>query len=194
LIGGGAVGYPGRTMSQLAALDLRPGFLVSFENRVWSVVWWNILRNDRRQFVQMRIKDIMTGRIRELKEHGDTKYEVLEKDEVDLTHSYQDGSDEVFFTEDGDEVRCPKAAAEDALKWPSDRYIGLLVNGTLMFVRAPETVEITVTETSPPVKGAGSGLKDAILENGVKTRVANLVSVGEKVRVFTETGEFKERA
>lgn len=179
---------------QLAALELRTGYLVSYENRVWSVVWWNILRNDRRQFVQMRIKDLMTGRIRELKEHGDTKYEVLEKDEVTLTHSYQDGSDEVFFTPEGEEVRCPIAAAEDALKWPSESYIGLLVNGTLMFVRAPETVVITVTETSPPVKGAGSGLKDAILENGVKTRVANLVATGEKVRVFTETGEFKERA
>src|SRR5689334_14010596 len=74
---------------QVPALDLRPGYLVSFEGRMCSVVWWNILRNDRRLFVQMRIKDIESGRVQELKEHGDTKFEVLDKEEKDLTHSYR---------------------------------------------------------------------------------------------------------
>jgi elongation factor P len=175
------------------ALDLRPGFLVSYEGRMCSVVWWNILRNDRRLFVQMRIKDIHSGRVQELKEHGDSKYEVLDKDEIELSHSYRDGLDEVFFTPEGDEVRCSVAAAEDALRWRAEVYKGLFVSGQLVFVDPPPTVVLRVTDTSPPVKNAGTSLKDAVLENGMKVRVNNLVASGDRVRVDTATGEFRER-
>ena len=96
---------------QVSALELRPGTLVRYEGRMCTVVWWNILRNDRRAFVQLRIKDLQSGRVQELKEHTDSKWEVLDKEERDLSHSYRDGIDEVFFTETGDEVRCAVAAA-----------------------------------------------------------------------------------
>lgn len=180
-------------MTQVQALDLRPGTLVSYEGRMCKVTWWNILRNDRRQFVQMKLKDIQTGRVSELKEHGDTKYEVLENEEIDLAYSYRDGIDEVFFTEAGEEVRCPVAAAEDALLWPADTYTGFYVQGQLVSVNAPKTAVVTVTETAPPIKGAGTGQKEAILENGVKVKVGMLTETGDKVRIDTETLEFKER-
>lgn len=178
---------------QVAALDLRPGYLVSYEGRMCTVMWWNILRNDRRLFVQMKIKDVQSGRVTELKEHGDTKYEVLDKEEVDLTHSYRDGQEEVFYRESGDEVRCPIAAAEDALQWPSDAYRGFFVNDALVAVFPPKHSVLTITETSPPIRGAGTGQKEAVLENGMKAKVGMLCDVGDKVRIDTETGEFKER-
>jgi elongation factor P len=180
-------------MAQLPALDLRPGTLVSYDGRMCKVTWWNILKNDRRQFVQMKLKDIQTGRVSEVKEFGDTKYEVLENEEVDLTHSYRDGPVEVFFTEDGEEVRCSVAAAEDALLWPAETYTGFYVQGQLVSVNPPKTSVLTVTETAPPIKGAGTGQKPAVLENGVTVKVGMLTNVGDKVRIDTETHEFKER-
>lgn len=178
---------------QVSANELRPGTLVSYEGRMCTVVWWNILRNDRRAFVQMRIKDLQNGRVQELKEHTDSKWEVLDKEEKDLAHSYRDGLVEVFFSEAGDEVRCPVAAAEDALKWPSDSYKGFFVNGELVAVFPPKHSVLTITETSPPIRGAGSGTKEAVVENGMKVKVNMLCDVGDKVRIDTETGEFKER-
>ncbi|MCA8967156.1 MAG: hypothetical protein KDC48_19915, partial [Planctomycetes bacterium] len=117
---------------QVAALELRPGTLVSYEGRMCTVVWWNMLRNDRRAFVQMRIKDLLTGRVTELKEQTDSRWEVLDKEDKDLSYSYRDGIDEVFFSETGEEVRCAVAAAEDALKWPSETYKGFFVSGSLV--------------------------------------------------------------
>lgn len=178
---------------QVAALDLRPGYLVSYEGRMCTVMWWNILRNDRRLFVQMKIKDVQSGRVTELKEHGDSKYEVLDKEEVDLTHSYRDGQEEVFYRESGDEVRCPIAAAEDALQWPAEAYRGFFVNDVLVAVFPPKHSVLTITDTSPPIRGAGTGQKEAVLENGMKVKVGMLCDVGDKVRIDTETGEFKER-
>lgn len=176
---------------QVAALELRPGMLVSHENRMCQVVWWNILRNDRRAFVQMRVKDLQTGRVQELKEHTDSRWEVLDKEEQDLSYSYRDGIDEVFFSEAGEEVRCPIAAAEDALKWPSDAYKGFFVSGQLVAVFPPKFAVLAITETAP--RGGGSGTKDAMLENGMKVKVNLLCETGDKVRIDTETLEFRER-
>ena len=178
---------------QVSALELRPGTLVRYEGRMCTVVWWNILRNDRRAFVQLRIKDLQNGRVTELKEHTDSKWEVLDKEEKDLSHSYRDGIEEVFYKESGDEVRCPVAAAEDALKWPSDAYRGFFVSGNLVAVFPPRFSILAITETSPPIRGGGTGTKEAVLENGVTVKVNLLCDVGEKVRIDTETLEFRER-
>jgi elongation factor P len=178
---------------QLNAMDLRKGFLVDHQGRTCTVVHWNILRNDRRTFVQMKLKDLLTGRLTELKEHGDSKYEVLDSEIVDLEHSYRDGDDEVFYTPEGEEYRCPAAAVEDALLWKADVYKGLKVDGKLVTVSLPQSVVATVVDTAPPMKGGGSGLKDAVLDNGVKIRVGLLVANGDRVRLDPESLEYKER-
>lgn len=177
----------------LPALDLRPGMIVAYEGRMCTVVWWNILRNDRRQFIQMRIKDILTGRVQELKETSDSKFEVLDKEEKDLSYSYRDGQDEVFFTPEGEEIRCPAHAAEDALKWEAETYTGFYIDGKLVSVSAPRMCIATVAETDPPVKNAGTGQKDAKLDNGITIKVSQIVAVGDRVKVDTEALEFKER-
>lgn len=186
-------GPPTETM-HVNALDLRKGNLIRYENRICNVVFWNILKNDRRQFVQMRVKDLLTGRITELKEHSDSKFDQLENEVVQVSHSYREGTEEVFYTPEGEELRCNIEAATEALKWPCDAYQGFVVEGRLVTVTAPQSVVCKVVDTSPPLRGnAGSGLKDAMLDNGIKVRVGLLVATGDRVRIDPETLEFKER-
>jgi elongation factor P len=179
---------------QSSAMDLRKGLLVKHQGRTCTVIHWNILRNDRRTFVQMKLKDLESGRITELKEHSDSKYEVLDSELLELVHSYRDGEDEVFYTPNGVEYRCPRTAVEEQLKWEVEAYKGLLVDGQLVTVSLPSSVVATVVDTSPPIKGGGgTGLKDALLDNGVKVRVGLIVATGDRVRVDPETLEYKER-
>ena len=59
----------------------------------------------------------------------------------------------------------------------------------------PETVDLKVTDTEPPLKGAtasGSG-KHATLETGLVVTVPQFVEVGEIVRVSTTSGDYLER-
>jgi elongation factor P len=178
---------------QSNALDLRKGLLVTYQGRTCTVIFWNILRNDRRTFVQMKLKDLLTGRISEVKDHGDTRYEVLDSEVIDLAHSYREGNDEIFYTPEGEEYRCPAAAVEDALLWKTDTYKGLLVDGKLVTISLPQSVVATVADTAPSMRGVGSGQKDAVLDNGVKIKVGMLVNVGDRVRLDPETLEYKER-
>ncbi len=178
---------------QLSALDLRKNILIEYEGRMWTVIEWSIMRNDRRQKVFVTIKDLLSGRVKELTEHGDSRFEVLDKDNVELSHSYNDGLEAVFYDKDGGEHRCVLEAAKDALQWGSDSYIGFMVNEKLIMVSPPSSVVIKVKECAPPMKGGNNSWKDAVLENGVKVKVSNLVNVGERVRIDPVTLEFRER-
>jgi elongation factor P len=180
-------------MPQLSAGDLRKGMLVEVQGKTCSVVHWNIWKSDRRSKIQMRFKDVVTGRTSEVTAQSDDRYVVLESEVIDLEHSYRDGPEEVFYTKSGEEHRCPAAAVEDVLKWQSDLYRGLIVDGHLLTVNLPQSVVATVADTTPPIKGAQSGLKDAVLENGIAVKVGMNVNVGDKVRIDSETMEYKDR-
>jgi elongation factor P len=100
----------------------------------------------------------------------------------------------VFYTLDGNEEwRCPSVGLEDVLRWNAESYTGRVVDGKLLTVDAPASVVAVVKETTPPIKGVLNGLKDAVLENGMTVKVGMVVNIGDKVRVDTETLEYKER-
>jgi elongation factor P len=182
---------------QLPASDLRKGILVRHQGRICEVLHWNVLANDRRAFIQLKLRDIQSGKVSELKEHTETKYEVLECDEVELTHSYRDAEEEVFYDGEGNEWRCTRAAAEPALRWPCERYEGLLIDGALVGIATPPSVVVAVAETAPPVRAGRGGnqlMKEATLENGVVVKVSPLVAPGDRIRIDPQTLEFKERA
>lgn len=178
---------------QASATDLRKGYLVTYQDRICTVSDWRIMRNDRRQYVFVTLKDLETGRVTELKENSDTKFELLEKSNLDLSHSYSEGHEEVFYDAAGNEFRLPKEAAKDALLWPAESYVGLLVNERLVSLAPPQSVVVRVSDTAPPLKNGSNSAKDAILENGVKVRVAQNVSTGDRVRIDPVTLEFRER-
>jgi len=180
-------------MSQLSASDLRKGMLVETQGKLASVIHWNIWKSDRRSRIQMRFKEVLTGRVSEVTAQPDDRYVVLDSEVIDLEHSYRDGNEEVFYTKSGEEWRCVAAAVEDVVKWKSDLYRGLLVDGALVTVTLPQTVVCVVKDTQPAVKGVPNQMKDAVLENGMTVKVGMVVNIGDKVRIDPETMEYKDR-
>jgi elongation factor P len=63
-------------------------------------------------------------------------------------------------------------------------------------VNFPPKMEFVVTETGSGAKGnsATNVFKDAILENGFKTKVPLFIKVGDKIRIDTRTGSYSEKA
>jgi len=180
-------------MSQITAIELRKGILIEHQGKPCRITFWNMWKNDRRSRIQMKVKDILTGRMAEITCHGEDKYVVLESETIDLTYGYRDGGEEVFYTDSGDEHRCPAEGVADVVRWQADIYKGQFVDGKLLTVEPPQNVVSTVAETSPPIKGVVQGSKDAVLENGIAVKVGMLVNVGDRVRIDTETLEYRER-
>lgn len=69
-------------------------------------------------------------------------------------------------------------------------------NGELIGIQLPGTVELTVTETEPTIKGAtaASGGKPATMETGLVVTVPDFIQTGEKLVINTANGTYKQRA
>ena len=67
--------------------------------------------------------------------------------------------------------------------------------GEPLGIQLPLTVDLTVEETAPAIKGATANaqLKPATLETGLVVQVPPFIANGDKVRVNTETGEYQSR-
>jgi elongation factor P len=63
-------------------------------------------------------------------------------------------------------------------------------------VELPPTVDLTVVETEPGLKGASVSnvTKAAKLETGLMVQVPPFIIEGEKIRVSTSDGSYQERA
>jgi elongation factor P len=63
-------------------------------------------------------------------------------------------------------------------------------------IELPATVVMEVVDTEAVVKGqtASGSAKPAELETGLRVNVPTFVTVGDKVKVNTDTGEYVERA
>ena len=180
-------------MAQLSAIEVRKGMLLQVGDRMCKVTSWNIWKSDRRSRIQMKFKEILTGRTSEVTAQPADRYDVLEAEVIELEHSYQDGAEEVFYTKAGEEWRCPAAGIEEILRWSSPVYRGQLVDGRLVAIQLPLTVVATVTECEPYMKGQSAGMKDATLDNGIQLKVATNVNPGDKIEVDSETMEFKNK-
>jgi elongation factor P len=180
-------------MAKVAASDVRKGMLLAVGDRMCRVVSWNIWKSDRRSRIQMKFKEILTGRTSEVTAQPDDRYDVLDAEVIELEHSYRDGPDEVFYTPTGEEWRIPAAGTEDVLRWVSPLYRGQVVDGKLVAVMLPPTVVATVVKCEPHSKGQFSGLKDAILDNGLQLKVGVMLDPGDKAEFDSETLEFKAR-
>ncbi|HEX6212868.1 MAG TPA: elongation factor P, partial [Methylomirabilota bacterium] len=63
-------------------------------------------------------------------------------------------------------------------------------------IELPQTVDLLVQDTPPAIKGATASaqLKPATLETGLVVQVPPFVSIGDRIRVNTESGEYLARA
>ena len=74
--------------------------------------------------------------------------------------------------------------------------LALIYNDQCVGLQLPTTVQLTVTECDPGVKGnsATSRTKPATLQTGLVVHVPEYLSQGEKIKVDTRTGDFISRA
>jgi elongation factor P len=99
--------------------------------------------------------------------------------------------------ENYDQVELQPDLLGDALLYmaPNSQCTVLFHEGRPVSMELPASVEVTITDTTPVVKGATATnqLKEATCDTGLKTRVPPFIEVGEKVKVSTEDGSYMSR-
>ena len=184
----------------LSATQLRPGMVIKFNNELYSVFsMTHRTPGNLRGFVQAKMRSLRTGSMTEHRFSSEDKVEKAQLDEHEMEYLYDDGEYFYFMNiENYEQMHLTKELLGDATDYliPQLKVTVEFYEGKPISVELPATVEMTVVETEPGLKGAtvSNVTKPAKMETGLVVQVPPFISEGEKIRVNTSEGTYQERA
>ena len=184
----------------ISATQLRPGMVIKFNNELYSVFSVNHRTpGNLRGFVQVRMRSLRSGSMTEHRFSSEDKVEKALLEEQEMQYLYDDGEYYYFMnTENYEQMHLMKDLLGDATQYliPQLMVKVEFYEGKPMSVELPATVDMTVLETEPGMKGAtvSNVTKPAKLETGLVVQVPSFITEGEKIRVNTAEGTYQERA
>ena len=184
----------------ISATQLRPGMVVKFNNDLYSVFsMTHRTPGNLRGFVQAKMRSLKSGTMIEHRFSSEDKVEKAMLDEQEMEYLYDDGEYFYFMnTETYEQMHLMKDLLGDATQYliPQLKVSVEFYEGKPISVELPPTVDMTVMETEPGLKGAtvSNVTKPAKMETGLVVQVPAFITEGEKIRVNTSEGTYQERA
>ena len=148
--------------------------------------------------VKAKLKNLRTGQTLARTWRGGESVSTAEVETRPVQFLYRQGDDFVFMElASYEQVTLAAELVGDAEGYmvESLELATVIFQDRVIALELPLTVELTVTETAPPIKGATAQaqLKPATLETGIQVLVPPYLSSGERIRVDTRDGHFVER-
>jgi elongation factor P len=184
----------------MQANDLRPGMVIKFNNELHSVLSaTHRTPGNLRAFVQVKMRNLRNNSAFEHRFASTDSVDRVSLDEQEMEYLYAEREDYYFMnTESYEQIHLSKDLLGD-----STEYLigGLKVSvtffeGSPISVELPATVDLTVVETEPGIKGASVSNvgKPAKMETGLIVTVPPFINEGEKIKVSTTDGSYMARA
>jgi len=179
--------------------DFKTGLSIEVDGEVYTILEFQHVKPGKGgAFVRTRLRHVKTGRVQDKTFRAGEKMEQARLERKKMQYLYNTGDEFIFMDlEDYDQIPVRAEQVGDARKFLKD---GLevdmtLYKGELMGVELPITIEATVQQTDPGVRGdtATGGSKPATLETGAVVQVPLFVNIGDVIRVDTRTGEYLDR-
>ena len=184
----------------IAATQVRPGMVIKFNNELYSIFSMvHRTPGNLRGFVQVKMRNLRSGSMTEHRFSSEDRVERATLDEHEMEYLYDDGEYYYFMnTENFEQMHLTKDILGDAVEYltPQLKVNVEFYEGKPMSVELPPTVDLTVIETEPGLKGGSVSnvTKPAKLETGLVVQVPPFINQGEKIRVSTAGGTYQERA
>ena len=184
----------------IPATQIRRGMVIVFEGEPCRVVEFrHHTPGNLRAMIQTKLRSIRTG---SSFEHRFRSVDTIEKaslEQHEMEYLYSDGSHHHFMnTETFEQTALSDDDLGDAAQWltPGLKIQVEFYEGTPIGIDLPPSLELTVTQTEPSLKGAtvSNVNKPATLENGVTIQVPPFVNEGDRIRVDPTEGRYMERA
>ncbi len=182
------------------AIDLRKGMGVRFRDDVYVVhKSTHVPKGKGRSYQQIELKSINSGTIIRERFRTEEALEPVMFDRKPMEYLYSEGDRHIVMdTESFEQIELPdEMIGEDRVYLVPNISLEIsFVEGRPVSLELPNTVELTVEDVPPAVKGATATnqLKDAVCEGGARVRVPAFVENGTVVKVDTRTGEYLGRA
>lgn len=143
----------------------------------------------------VKCRNVETGKQSEIRFRSGEKVDIIRVEQIDLQYLYPEGEFLVCMNQETfEQTHIPKILFGESIKFLQEGMILTVrfdenekpLNGNL-----PKYAELVVTYTEEGTKG--KLLKQAEVEGGIIIQVPLFVSIGEKLRINIESGEYVER-
>ena len=182
----------------ISVTDLRSGAVFEDNGSIYQVISYEHIKVGRGSAsIRVKVKNIRSQAITDKSFINGSKVNSVHITKKTLQYLYKD-IDSAFFmdpkTFEQISINLKHLGGHEYLKDGQDFTISFLEEEPIS-LDLPPKLDLEVSDTGPGVKGnsATNIFKDAILENGIKTKVPLFIKVGDKVRIDTRTGDYTER-
>ncbi|MDD3470859.1 MAG: elongation factor P [Thermoguttaceae bacterium] len=187
----------------LLAKEMKPGSIVNYNDAPCCIEGVNVQSPSARgaaTLYKFRARNMLTKTKVDFTLKGTDTMDEADFGRRESKFSYSDGTNCCFMDQESyEQYEIRKEDVAEEMKYLTEEMDltvhVLLYNGQPIGIQLPAVVELTITETTPRVKGnsATDRAKPAKLETGLTILVPEYIEQGEKVRVDTRTGEFSGR-
>jgi elongation factor P len=183
----------------ISVTELRAGTAYQEDGQFFIVLSYEHIKMGRGSAnIKVKVKNLKTGSIVDKSYINGAKIQNIQVVKKDMQYLYKD-DDAVYFMdpETFEQVSIPlKIVPEHIYFKEGETFTVSFLNNDPLTVLLPPKMTFKVTETAPGAKGnsATNVFKEAILENGLKTKVPLFINTGESIRVDTRTGAYSEKA
>ena len=180
--------------------QFRNGMHIEVDGDVWRIVEFQHVKPGKGgAFVRTKLKGLDTGAVVDKTFRAGERFARVHTEVKTVQYLYDDGSEAHFMDQETyDQFGLPHAQVADALPFlaPSSSVQMLAVDGKPAGLQMPASVELTVADTEPAVRGdtVSNVTKPARLETGAVVQVPLFVGTGERVKVDPRDGRYISRA
>ena len=179
--------------------DFRTGFTMRYKDQLWSIVDFQHVKPGKGgAFVRTKLKNIKNGKVIEETFRAGERVEEVRLERREFQYLYPDGDYLVFMNmENYEQIQLHTDNLGDLPLYvmESEMCSVLLLEDKPLTVEPPFTVELSVAQTDPGVRGdtAQGGSKPATMETGLVVQVPLFIEEGEVLKIDTRTGKYLGR-
>jgi elongation factor P len=186
----------------LEAINVKRKMFFEFENTPYYCMDTEVSTPTARggqTLVRLKMRNLLTRAVFDKTFKASERFKEPDLEMVEASYLYSDSEGSHFLDQETfDTLTLSKEMVGNALDFLAEGAMLQLhkYNGNPIGLQLPEKVELSVAYTEPGARGDTSGnvTKLARLETGLEIKAPLYIQEGEKVKVFTETGEFAGRA
>ena len=180
--------------------EFKTNVTVTIDGDAWQVVEFQHVKPGKgAAFVRAKMRNLCTGSVIERTFNAGERLPKAHVDRRDMQFLYED--DDSYCCMDNESFEQSELTKEQLgssinfLKENMDVKT-MVYEGRILGIDLPNTVELTVVETDPGIRGdtATGGNKNAKMNTGYLVKVPLFINEGDVLRIDTRSGEYIERA
>ena len=180
--------------------DIRNGLCIKYNNDIYKIIeFLHVKPGKGPAFVRTKMKSVTNGKVLDNTFSAGHKLEDVRVETHKFQYLYNDGEFFHFMNEaDYTQIRLLESALDNPGLMKEGEIVTIQINSEdnmPLSVDMPATVILEVTATEPGVKGntATNATKPATVETGATVNVPLFINEGDKIKVETDKGTYKER-